>query len=112
MLSKDDLIRAWDRVRRSGGDFVPMGFDASIYDHFKDENLNRLHERVVAGYQFGPARIIDVPKLKGTLRPGTHLGFDDHVVYAAVVEALYDSVCKQTIRHQLDDVVFSHKVKN
>ena len=94
-VDKLNLDLAWRRVK---GDlqtrrvFVHSPFEVELVEANLNEWLDRLREKIAAGYQPSSAAVADIPKGNGAVRPAALLTLEDRVVYAALVGAILSSI--------------------
>jgi hypothetical protein len=85
-----DLPLAWKRVKLDLKHcvFVRHPFDLELIESDLVGWLSELTTAITSGtYHPQPMVVCDVPKDKGTIRPGSHLAMNDRVVFAASVGA-------------------------
>ncbi|MGB2842843.1 MAG: reverse transcriptase domain-containing protein [Halobacteriota archaeon] len=108
ILSKDNLIRAWDHVRYDSiNDFAP---DCFGYDDV-GANVNKLikiiHDELSSdNYQAFPLKHVDVPKSTLAVRPGSVPEIEDRLVSYAIMNIIAPKIDKE-----ISDTVYSFRVK-
>src|SRR5947209_16728530 len=88
-------------------DFVPDVFRHQDYLYNLDENLERLALNLAHGtYRPRPLREIDVPKSGLSVRPGSSLDIEDHIVFFGIAYLL-----APILDRQLPPNVFHFRVR-
>lgn len=88
-------------------DFVPDVFRHQDYIYNLDENLARLARNLTHGtYRPRPLREIDVPKTGLSVRPGSSLEIEDHIVFFGIAYLL-----APVLDRVLPDSVFHFRVR-
>jgi RNA-directed DNA polymerase len=89
ILSRDNLITAWKRVKANGG---APGIDGLTIDEFPAATRRHWHEilesLMTGTYQPSPVRRVEVPKPTGGLRPLGILRILDRLIQQAIVQVL------------------------
>ncbi|SDL72339.1 Reverse transcriptase (RNA-dependent DNA polymerase) [Pedobacter sp. ok626] len=89
---------AWKRVKKdlNGKHFIAPLFLTKILDHNYEKWIKYLNERFSAQAHFPhPMEIIEVPKGKGLIRPGSLINVEDNIMYTALVQECYPLILKQ-----------------
>lgn len=108
IISKDNLLRAWDHVRYDAiDDFAP---DVFGYDDV-GANINELIKIIHNGlsshdYQAYPLKHIDVPKSTLAVRPGSVPEIEDRIVSYAILNVIAPEIDKR-----ISDNVYSYRLK-
>lgn len=86
-----DLPLAWSRVKddlRNDRVFVQRPFEQALVESDLANWLAAIRTEIERGeYAPAPLLVVEVPKGKGAVRPGTYLRLEDQVVYTAAVGA-------------------------
>ncbi|HUV80311.1 MAG TPA: hypothetical protein VMW40_05755 [Candidatus Bathyarchaeia archaeon] len=108
VISKDNLMLAWDHVRYDANDdYSPdvFGYDdvgANINDLIKT-----IHETLASDdYQASPLKHVEIPKNILTVRPGSVPEIKDRIVSYAIL-----NIITPKIDQKLSDSVYSYRVK-
>src|SRR2546425_3231119 len=91
----EELKMSWRRVKWDLDHrvFTTHAFEKDLLDLGEDEWLPQLREELKTGrYTPQPCEIVEEVKAGFHIRPGARLAMSDQVVYAAVVQRLYQVV--------------------
>lgn len=95
-LSRESLAAGWDWYKhdvRSNRTFVANPVLITLIEANLDEWLDELAESLASNnYQPQDIETVEVPKPGGAVRPGANSTPEDAVVYAALVDNIYDAV--------------------
>lgn len=93
-----DIKLAWDRVQNDlkNKHFISPLFLPDILKVDIDNWLSELKSKVENKlYQFHHMEIVEIPKGKGLIRPGSLLSINDNIVYAALAHECYMNILKK-----------------
>jgi hypothetical protein len=96
MIVNVDL--AWKRVKKDLKDkhFISPLFLAEILEVDLRKWLLELKDKVEKKtFQPHPMEVVEIPKGKGLIRPGSLLSIEDNIVYSALVQECYQNILKQ-----------------
>ena len=89
ILSRENLLRAWHRVKANGGAAGVDGMTIAQFPAFARQHWETIRSRLIAGtYHPAPVRRVFIPKPNGDLRP---LGIPtvlDRVIQQAIAQVL------------------------
>ena len=109
-----DLKTAWARVRRDFQNrvFIRHPYAIELIEWDLDGWLGEQRDAIHGG-QYSPSSmfVCDVPKGNELIRPGSHLGFEDRLIYAACVGACYPMIYER-LRWSQNVVDFSYRLNN
>ena len=108
ILSKDNLIRAWDHVRYDTiNDFAPDCFGYDDVGANINELIKIIHDGLSSdNYQALPLKHVDVPKSTLAVRPGSVPEIEDRLVSYAIMNIIAPKIDKE-----ISDTVYSFRVK-
>lgn len=90
-----DINLAWRRVWKDIKDrhFISPLFLPDIIQKDVENWLNKLKTKIdIKAFFPHPMEIVDIPKGKGLIRPGSLLRIDDNVYYSALVSECYENI--------------------
>lgn len=93
-----DIILAWNRVKKDLKDkhFISPLFLPDILEVDLAKWLTELKDKIeTKSFQPHPMEVVEIPKGKGLIRPGSLLSIDDNIVYSALVQECYLKVLAQ-----------------
>ena len=93
-----DINLAWSRVKKDLKDkhFISPLFLPDILQVNLAKWLNELKEKIEKkAFQPHPMEVVEIPKGKGLIRPGSLLSIDDNIVYSALVQECYSKILDQ-----------------
>lgn len=107
-----DLGTAWTRVKRDVENrvFIRHPYAVALIESDLEGWLADRRDAVRTD-QYSPSSmfVCDVPKGNGLIRPGSHLGFEDRLIYAACVGACYPMIYER-LRWSQNMVDFSYRL--
>jgi hypothetical protein len=113
-VNKLEVELAWRRVKsdlQTGRVFVHNPFEVELVEANLGEWLDRLRDKIAAGYRPSSAVVADIPKGNGAVRPAALLTLEDRVVYAALVGAILPSI-NDGLRWSQGTVDFSYRLSD
>jgi hypothetical protein len=93
-----DIDLAWNRVRKDLKDkhFISPLFLPDILQVNLKVWLSGIKTKIESkSYQPHPMEIVEIPKGKGLIRPGSLLTIDDNIVYSALSQECYIKILSQ-----------------
>jgi hypothetical protein len=93
-----DINLAWNRVKKDLKDkhFISPLFLPDIIQTDIDKWLADLKDKIEKkNFQPHPMQVVEIPKGKGLIRPGSLLTIDDNIAYSALVQECYLNILKQ-----------------
>ena len=108
LISKDNLIRAWDHVRYDAeNDFAPDCLDYDDIGANLKEVIKTIHNKLSSNnYQALPVKDVDVPKSSLAVRPGSVPEIEDRLVSYAII-----NVIAPKIDEKISKNVYSFRVR-
>lgn len=108
VVSKDNLLRAWDHVRYDAkNDFAQDVFGYDDVGYNLDELIKKIHERLsFDNYQALPLKHVDVPKSTLAVRSGSVPEIEDRIVSYAIINIIAPKIDKK-----ISDDVYSFRIK-
>src|ERR1041385_6659966 len=93
-----DINLAWNRVRKDLKDkhFISPLFLPSILHVDLAKWLSQLKEKIEQkNFHPHPMEVVEIPKGKGLIRPGSLLFIEDNLAYSALVQECYSKILNQ-----------------
>ena len=108
IISEDNLICAWDRVRYdSKDDFAPDCFEYLDIGYNIEDLIKFIHNRLAMdNYIAHPLKFIDIPKSTLAVRPGSVPEIEDRIVSYAILNVIAPEIDKQLSKN-----VYSFRIK-
>lgn len=111
----DKLSIAWKRIKKDRRtDFIIGDFEYEVFDHYKDELLDNLKERInKEGIDYSPKllRNIRVPKTSYTTRPGSIPSIPDRIYYQYLTDEIAHEIEAKLIPVE-NKIVHSYRYSN